>query len=84
MRGLLALTFSLLVLVPSAAAAPVFIVEGHGWGHGIGMPQYGAYGYALKEGKSYDWILGHYYKGTTLAPPLSARSVSCWPTAGEA
>jgi stage II sporulation protein D len=66
MRGLIALTFAFLALAPSALAAPVFFVEGRGWGHGIGMPQYGAYGYALKEGKSYDWILAHYYRGTTL------------------
>ena len=67
MRGLLVLTFAFFALAPSAAAAPVFFVDGHGWGHGIGMPQYGAQGYALKEGKTYDWILGHYYRGTTLA-----------------
>ena len=35
---------------PRAAAAlrtpPVFVISGHGWGHGVGMSQYGAYGYA--------------------------------------
>src|SRR5205085_8747757 len=39
---------------------------GHGWGHGVGMGQWGAYGYAL-HGETYDWILGHYYPGTQLA-----------------
>lgn len=42
-----------------------FTLTGHGYGHGIGMSQYGAQGAALK-GKTYDYILGYYYKGTAL------------------
>jgi len=70
MRRVLLLTVLVaLFAAPAAAAAPpAFWVSGHGWGHGIGMPQYGAYGYALEEGRKYDWILAHYYKGTTLGP----------------
>ena len=49
----------------SRAARPVFVVSGHGWGHGIGMSQYGAYGYA-QHGWDYRRILAHYYPGTTL------------------
>jgi stage II sporulation protein D len=45
--------------------APAFFVAGHGWGHGIGLAQYGAYGYAL-HGWTYDKIVGHYYPGTSL------------------
>jgi stage II sporulation protein D len=60
---LLAAVLSALVAAPSASATPVFYIWGHGWGHGIGMPQWGAYGYAL-HGKSYTWILDHYYTGT--------------------
>ncbi|WP_328856026.1 SpoIID/LytB domain-containing protein [Williamsia herbipolensis] len=37
---------------------------GHGFGHGRGMGQYGAYGYA-KKGWTADQILNHYYGGTT-------------------
>jgi stage II sporulation protein D len=48
-----------------ARAASTFFIRGGGNGHGIGMSQYGAYGYAL-HGKSYQWILAHYYKGTKL------------------
>jgi stage II sporulation protein D len=44
---------------------PAFFVAGHGWGHGVGLAQYGAYGYAL-HGWSYDDIVAHYYPGTTL------------------
>ncbi len=40
-------------------------MHGHGFGHGVGMSAYGAYGYALK-GKSYQFILAHYYTGTSL------------------
>src|SRR5919201_1910879 len=45
--------------------APAFFVRGHGWGHGVGMPQYGAYGYAL-HGWTHQRIVAHYYPGTTI------------------
>ncbi len=38
----------------------------YGWGHGVGMSQWGAYGYAIKEGWNYQQILAHYYPGTVL------------------
>lgn len=41
------------------------VVTGHGWGHGRGMSQYGAVGYALNFGWSSAQILDHYYGGTT-------------------
>ncbi|MGI8632544.1 MAG: SpoIID/LytB domain-containing protein [Solirubrobacterales bacterium] len=41
-------------------------VSGAGWGHGIGMSQYGAYGMA-RDGATYDQILAHFYSGTALA-----------------
>lgn len=43
-----------------------FMVTGNGFGHGIGMSQYGAYGMA-RQGRNYREILAHYYRGTTLA-----------------
>lgn len=54
--------------VPAAATAAANGVTftGHGLGHGRGMSQYGAYGYAMK-GESYQWILTHFYGGTTVA-----------------
>src|SRR5579871_4833393 len=54
---------------PAVAAASLpaeLTIVGHGWGHGRGMGQYGAYGYAL-QGQPYTWILSHYYGGTTLS-----------------
>ena len=77
MRRLFAcLTFFVVAAVPAAAAPPAFYVEGRGWGHGIGMAQYGAQGFAVREGRSHAWILAHYYRGTKLAPaPVAAVRV---------
>ena len=55
--------------VPAGAAT--FLVTGHGWGHGVGLSQYGAYGYAQK-GVGYEKIVLHYFTGTELgAAPVS-------------
>ena len=64
--------------VHAAPAVPlpgtVFVLAGGGWGHGVGMSQWGAYGQA-KAGRDYRAILAHYYTGTTLETPpgLAAR-----------
>ena len=54
-----------------ATAAPPsptsFVLSGGGWGHGVGMSQWGAFGQA-KAGRDYRAILDHYYPGTTLGP----------------
>ena len=42
-----------------------WIFFGRGYGHGVGMDQSGAYGYAL-EGWTFDQILKHYYQGIDL------------------
>src|SRR5438552_18980405 len=55
----------------AATGAATFVVTGHGWGHGVGMSQYGAYGYAQK-GVGYAKIVLHYFPGTELgAAPVS-------------
>jgi stage II sporulation protein D len=58
----------------TSTAPDTVVFSGHGWGHGIGMSQWGAYGYAL-HGSTYDAILAHYYSGTTLGParPVTVR-----------
>ena len=38
---------------------------GHGWGHGRGMGQWGAFGYAVDLGYSYGDIIDHFYSNTT-------------------
>ena len=50
--------------VAPAGSGALFLVSGHGWGHGVGMGQWGAQGYA-EQGYSYDQILAAYYPGTT-------------------
>ena len=57
---------------PLSRATPTFVISGRGWGHGVGMAQWGAYGYA-QRGWTYDKILAHYYTGTTLGPAPVAR-----------
>jgi stage II sporulation protein D len=62
---LTALLLAVAAVAPAAQAAVSWVVHGRGFGHGVGMSAYGAYGFAL-EGKSYRFILGHYYRGTTI------------------
>jgi stage II sporulation protein D len=74
LRALLVTLAFLLGAVPTASAAVRHVIRGAGFGHGIGMSQYGAYGFALK-GRGYEEILAHYYKGTRLgtAPSRAVR-----------
>jgi stage II sporulation protein D len=60
----------------SAAGGPAttLYITGGGFGHGIGMSQYGAYGYAL-HGWTYQQILAHYYTGTALGTTNPAQTV---------
>jgi stage II sporulation protein D len=49
----------------SGPAVSSYTFTGRGWGHGVGMCQYGAYGLA-KMGVKYDEIIKHYYTGVDL------------------
>lgn len=71
----LAALVSLAAFVPASAGAGVsWVVHGRGFGHGVGMSAYGAYGYAL-HGKGYRFILGHYYTGASLGTVEKPRVV---------
>ncbi len=74
MRAVLAAVAAALALPGSALAAPTFLLDGGGWGHGVGMSQWGAEGYAL-HGYDYRQILAHYYPHTSLqaAAPRPVR-----------
>ena len=69
--------------VPSSTTTTVVatkrVVEivGHGYGHGRGLGQWGAYGYAVDKGWGYRKILAHYYGGTAVGKvsPQSAIGV---------
>jgi len=43
-----------------------FQVTGRGFGHGLGLSQWGAYNMALRYGQNYRQILAHYYRNTEL------------------
>jgi stage II sporulation protein D len=68
---------------PVPAGLATFMVTGHGWGHGVGLSQYGAYGYAQK-GLDYEKIVLHYFAGTQLgAAPVSRVRVLLTSGAGS-
>jgi stage II sporulation protein D len=70
----LAAALCALVLPATAAAGTVFLLDGRGWGHGVGMSQWGAEGYA-RHGYGYEQILAHYYPHTHIgiAQPRDVR-----------
>ncbi len=73
----LSIAATLALAGPALAAstpATTLYVSGGGYGHGIGMSQYGAYGYAL-HGWTYQQILAHYYTGTALGKTNPAQTV---------
>ena len=64
------------VLINPAQAVPnEWIIVGSGWGHGVGLSQYGALGQAL-DGKSWQDILAHYYPGTNLSDSPSDKQIT--------
>jgi stage II sporulation protein D len=72
-------TFLAALAVAACAAAPAdaakrFTIRGAGFGHGVGMSQYGAMGYA-SHGWDYRRILGHYYTDTDLGVLKDPRTV---------
>lgn len=75
---LLALTVAALLL-PSAASpgqsqAATWTVRGGGFGHGLGMSAYGAYGMGL-DGYRYGQILRHYYRGIRIRKLRAKRNI---------
>ena len=83
LAGLLASCAAVVVATAAPAAAEevaerpadgVFAVEGHGWGHGRGMSQWGAQG-AASQGVSAETIVSTYYPGTqrTVLPAAPIR-----------
>jgi SpoIID/LytB domain protein len=65
------------VALPAAPAAAdtTFTLNGHGWGHGRGMGQYGAFGYARDHGWTHPQILDHFYGGTTAGSIPAGSSI---------
>ncbi len=74
--GLVVTAFALLVTLlslPAAAQEETYTFDGGGWGHGVGMSQFGAYGMALEDPTvTADDILTHYYTGVEIGDVSSA------------
>jgi stage II sporulation protein D len=74
--AVLALAFVAAGAVPAAAGAAVtWVVKGGGFGHGVGMSAYGAYGYGV-HGSGYRQILRHYYRGIRVEEIRAAPQVA--------
>jgi len=54
-----------LAFTGTAAGAERWSMRGAGWGHGIGLSQWGSYGYA-KQGAGYRDIVDHYYRDISI------------------
>lgn len=71
----------LVTLLPAAGAVaetdPTYTFEGSGWGHGVGMSQYGARAQA-RSGWSADQIINYYYAGVTVRPVQQVLGDGHW------
>jgi stage II sporulation protein D len=74
MRVWIAVAAAALAIPAAASGGTVFLLDGRGWGHGVGMSQWGAEGYA-RHGFDYKQILAHYYPDTQvgIAQPREVR-----------
>src|SRR5260221_8064620 len=72
----LAASVLLIGAAPSALAdmSTSYVITGGGWGHGLGMSQYGARGYADK-GWTATQIIQHYYEHTTVGTASVPSSI---------
>ena len=52
----------------SSGGSGTFVITGSGWGHSVGMSQWGAYSMA-QSGYTYDQILTFYYTGIEVRQP---------------
>jgi stage II sporulation protein D len=59
-----------LAFAASASSATLFVVKGKGWGHGVGLSQWGAYGlargYAVDHPYTWREIIAHYFHNTKI------------------
>jgi stage II sporulation protein D len=59
----------------AGAGAVTWVVSGGGYGHGVGLSAYGAYGFGL-HGFGYRQILAHYFRGVEIATMGQSRQVT--------
>jgi stage II sporulation protein D len=71
-----ALALAMVCAFPAQAGAAItWIVKGGGFGHGVGMSAYGAYGFGV-HGSGYRQILRHYYRGIRVEEMGAAPQVT--------
>ena len=59
-------------VTPPADASGVFLFEGSGYGHNVGMSQFGAYSMAKNYGLNYRQIIRFYYTGVNISKGIMA------------
>ena len=59
-----------------------FTITGAGWGHGLGMSQYGAYGMAL-DGYNASQIISHYYTGASAVDTATTTTLKVGVETGQ-
>lgn len=67
---------------PTTAPPASWTATGRGWGHGVGLSQWGARNHAA-AGRDARWILAHYYRGTAVVavPEAGGHRVQVAPAA---
>ena len=88
MRRVFLAAVALVVALSCAATArpaATFAIRGHGWGHGLGLAQYGAYGYARDDGRDFavdhrPLLPGHYSRGRGVGRVKRASHRGCRPS----
>src|SRR5438067_12322294 len=79
-RGVFVLFLSLAALLAALPAAraqtgvPVVVFDGRGWGHGVGLAQWGAK-YMADVGAHHEDILAKFYPATELSTDLGAGTI---------
>ncbi len=77
-----ALLGALAVAAPAQGASSL-VIRGAGYGHGVGLSQYGTLGFA-RAGWTHEQILAHYYTGTKLGRLTSSPAVRVLLRSGRA
>ena len=72
--AILVVTLAAGLAAPAAQGATSLVLRGAGYGHGVGMSQYGTLGFA-QHGWDYRRILGYYYKGTAIGKLTTGPTV---------
>ncbi|NLH00701.1 MAG: SpoIID/LytB domain-containing protein [Clostridiales bacterium] len=56
----------------SAGGPGLFVIDGGGWGHNVGMSQFGAYSMAKYHGLNYRQIIRYYFTGANISKSVMA------------